>query len=319
MTSSGRYDYSGPASKYMLPKFLFKLQRMKSDRFHQRPAPLILSSLFLFSLFLFTGCSSLITSLVIEPTVSNLQRQTDFQLVCEGGPSYLLMVDSLIESDPTDQSLLIIGAKAYSAYLGALAECGAKPERLNAISTKARLYGTTLLSQQLPINPGDSLESLDNALKAVPSDNIEPLFWGTAAWTSWVFQQQGSPSSMVELVKIEMIMLKLAELDESFANGSIQLILGSYYGARPKLIGGKPELARTYFERGLFLSRRHYLPLQTAYAQTYCRMTMNKQLHDDLLQEVIAFPLKNAPNFALANQVAKAKAKKLLQENFFDE
>jgi len=292
---------------------------MKFDRFHIKSVSLLIRLLFFISISLLTSCSSLINSFVIEPTVSNLQKQTDFQLVCEGGPSYLLMVDSLIDSDPESSSLLTIGAKAYSAYLSALTECGAKQERLDAIAAKARLYGTTRLAKQLPIAPGDSIEALNEALKTITADDMEPLFWGVAAWTSWVYQQGGSPPSIIDLVKIERIMLKLLELDDTFANGSIHFFLGSYYGAKPKQIGGKPELARKHFERGLSISKRRYLPLQTAYAQTYCRMTMNRELHDDLLKEVITFPLHEAPEYALANQVAKAKARKLLKEKFFDE
>lgn len=271
------------------------------------------------STFLTTSCSSLVNSFFIEPTVSNLQKQTDFRLVCEGGPSYLLMIDSLIDSDPENSSLLMAGAKAYSAYLSVLAECSPRQERLAALSEKAKHYGTALLHRQLPIAPGDSIEALDKALKAKSTGDVEHLFWGTVAWTSWVQQQQGSPASMVDLVKIEKIMLTLLELDKTFGNGAIHLILGSYYGAKPKLIGGKPALAKNYFEEGMQLSQRRYLSLQTAYAQTYCRMTMNKKLHDSLLKEVIDFPLHEAPEHALANQVAKTKAVRLLKENFFDE
>ena len=292
---------------------------MKSDRPYFQYRSLSRNLVVFSSLLLLSSCTSLVSSFVIKPTISNLQKQTDLQLACDGGPSYLLMIDSLISSKPDDPSLLQVGAEAYSSYLGTLAECGAKQGRLKAIASKARLYGTTILAQQLPIGSGDSLEQLDIALKNVTVDQVDSFFWAGAAWTSWVLQQHGSPSAMIELVKIEKIMLRLAELDESFANGSIHLILGSYYGAKPELIGGKPELAKKYFERGLNLSKRLYLPLQTAYAQTYCRMTMNQELHDQLLEEVIAFPLDQSPDFALANQVAKSKARKLLEEKFFEE
>lgn len=292
---------------------------MKVNQFYFSPARTIQSVIIIGALFLLTSCSSLLNSFVIEPTVSNLQKQTDFQLVCEGGASYLLMIDSLIESDRNDSKMLILGAKAYSAYLAALSECGANGARLNTIASKGRLYGKKLLHNILPIEPGESLELLDKALDTLATKDIEQVFWGAAAWTQWIYQQQGSPAAMADLVKIEKIMLRLVELDETYGDGAIQLILGSYYGSKPEILGGKPVLARKYFERGLDLSKRRYLPLQAAYAETYCRMTMNSQLHEDLLQEVISFPLEKAPEFTLVNQVAKAKAQKLLQENFFDE
>lgn len=271
------------------------------------------------SVSLLCSCSTLVNSFVIEPAVSNLERQSDFHLVCEGGPAYLLMIDSLIESDPEDPALLTLGAKAYSGYLSALTECDTKRERLNTIAEKAKKYGVKRLSQQLPISPKESLDTLQKALASTTDDDVGPLFWSTAAWTSWVFQQQGSPDSIADLVKIEKILLRLLELDESYADGAIHLILGSYYGAKPKMIGGKPELAAHHFEQGLRISKRSYLPLQIAYAQTYCRMTMNRKLHDLLLKEVIDFPLESALDHALANQVAKTKAVKMIEEDFFGE
>ena len=48
-------------------------------------------------------------------------------------------------------------------------------------------------------------------------------------------------------------------------------------------------------------------------------MTFDKNLHDNLLTEVLDFDLDKAPESALVNQVAKVKAKKLLEENFFGE
>lgn len=292
---------------------------MRPNNFCYKYTSLPLLLAVLFPLLALCSCSSLFSSFVIEPAVTSLQKQTDFQLVCEGGPSYLLLVDSLIDSDPEDTTLLTIGAKAYSAYLSTLVECGTERERLKVIAGKARLYGTALLGKRLPIAPGHSLEELDQALRTVSSEEVDSLFWGTAAWTSWVFQQRGSPDSLADIVKIERILSTLIKKDETVGNGAMHLILGSYYAAKPKSIGGKPLLAQSFFEKGLHLSNRHYLPLQTAYAQTFCRMTMNKKLHDELLNEVINFPLQQAPEFALANQVAKAKAAKLLKENFFDE
>lgn len=47
-------------------------------------------------------------------------NQTDPEIVRSGAPAYLLLLDSLIEEDPDDQSLLYAGARLYSAYAGGL-------------------------------------------------------------------------------------------------------------------------------------------------------------------------------------------------------
>jgi hypothetical protein len=274
-----------------------------------------LSLLFLISL---SSCSSLLTGM-IEPTVGNLQKQTDLDLVCEGAPAYLLMIDSMIASDPDSSSLLQIGAKSYSAYLAAMKECGSKSERIAAITEKARLYGTSLLARMLPIAPGDSLEALNTSLQNMGKSDVPELFWGALAWVTWIQEQHGSPASIVDSVKVEKIMLRLEELDDTYQEGSVHLFFGGYYAARPQMLGGRPDLSRMHFEKALTISRHAFLLVQTTYAQTYSRLAMDKELHDRLLREVLDFPLEKSPESALSNQIAKRRAKRLLADDYFKE
>jgi capsid protein len=75
--------------------------------------------------------------------------------------------------------------------------------------------------------------------------------------------------------------------------------------------------SRVHFERALALSDRSFLMVQTLFAETYARMVFDQALHDALLEEVLAFELQNAPAQALSNQIAKRRARELLDENFF--
>ena len=54
--------------------------------------------------------------------------QSDIDLVCEGASSYLLMIDSMIESNPDSKDLLKIGAQSYSGSVAALQACDAPRE-----------------------------------------------------------------------------------------------------------------------------------------------------------------------------------------------
>ena len=81
--------------------------------------------------------------------------------------------------------------------------------------------------------------------------------------------------------------------------------------------GGDPDRSRFHFERALEISNRSFLMAQVLYASTYGRMVFDKKLHDSLLEEVLAFDLDQAPDNRLVNQIAKRRAKELLEENFF--
>ena len=268
---------------------------------------------------LLSSCSTIISNTLIEPTVANLQKQTDLDLVCEGSPAYLLMVDSLIAGDPESRNLLRVGAKAYSGYQSAMTECGIGPERIEVVAEKSKLYGTRLLAHHLPLEADTDPTLFERKLEGMGKGQVEDLFWGALAWLNWIQAQQGSPAALVDLVKVEKIMARILELDPEFEMGSPHLFFGAYYATRPPMFGGDPDRSRMHFERALAISGGKFLLIQTTYAETLARQLFDRDLHDRLLHEVIEFEIDKAPDQALGNQIAKRKAAHLLAEDFFAE
>ena len=252
---------------------------------------------------------------LLGSTMENLQRQTDIALVCEGTPAFLLMLDSMVASNPEDQKLLLSATKAFAGYTAALDACG-KPERAATVSTKARSYGMSLLWDCDPLQSVCTISEteMEQTLAELDRTDVDLLFWAGNGWATWIRHQAGSPESLIQLPQLEQIMLRVLELDETYYHGGAHLFLGAYYGSKPPLLGGKPELSRSHFERSLSISNRQFLPALVLYAQTYARMTFDQELYVSLLQEVIDFPIESQPSSGLANQVAKHNARRLLDE-----
>jgi hypothetical protein len=80
---------------------------------------------------------------------------------------------------------------------------------------------------------------------------------------------------------------------------------------RPEAVGGKPELGRSYFEKAVALSGGKNLFAKTLEAEFYARLVFNQELHDKLLNEVLAAD-PNVPGLTLINTLAQERAKKLL-------
>lgn len=286
---------------------------------HQRyTAPLLL----LLTLLL-GSCTGFLTNQLLGPISGNLQQQTDINLVCEGTPSYLLMLDAMLASNPDSKALLLPAAKAYSGFSSALGECEADESRIAEVTEKSHLYGIRLLQHYLPLqnsgyfSPQAGEVGFNRQLNQVKKNDVEDVFWGTFAWLSWVQSQKGSPSSIADMAVIEKIMERLLELDETYQGGSIHLFFGAYHALKPAMLGGRPDLSREHFEKALSLSKRQFLITQTTYAETYARATFDQELHDKLLSEVLSFAITDAPDFGLSNQIAKNRAKRLLEENYF--
>ena len=267
-----------------------------------------------FVLLLSCSCTSLVVNPLLDPLTLSLQKQTDLELLEDGAPSLLLLLDGLIASDPDNVRLLMTATKAYGAYATILYEDG-KTERANNMSVKARDFGISLINQ-LPglesIN-GQTLGEIKKALVKIRQNQVGYLFWGAYGWATWIQHQEGAAAAMADLPIVELIMLRVVELDDSYYYGGAHIFLGSYYGSRPQIYGGKPETSRKHFERALEINKREFLLTQVAYAQTYARMMFDRELYLTLLTEVVEQPLKDS-NAASSNKLAKVMAEKLIAE-----
>lgn len=266
-----------------------------------------------------SSCSKLITT-AVRPAIGNLQQQTNIDLVCAGTPAYLLMLDSMLVSSPDDRDLLLTGVQSFSAYATALKECGGDDDpRIAPIADKAKLYGLRLLAHYLPLDDRQDSDLLNHALAKLDRSDVPDIFWATFGWLTWVQEQQGSAEALADMVDIEKIMARLLEIDEAYQAGAIHLFFGTYYAAKPAMFGGRPDLSKLHFEKALLLAKRRFLLTQTSYAETLARATLDQELHDRLLHEVLAFSLDSAPEYGFSNQIAVNKAKRLLKENYFSQ
>ena len=265
------------------------------------------------------GCTSMIIQPLLDPVELSLQKQTDLELIKDGAPSLLLLLDGLIAKNPHNKNLLMAATKAYGAYAVTLHESN-DLDRAISISQKAKTYGMTLLSllPHLGNIHAKKLVETDQALDRISRGQVGYLFWGAYGWATWIRFQEGAPGAMVDLPIIEHIMLRVVELDESYYYGGAHIFLGAYYSSRPAMYGGKPQLSRDHFERALAISNRKFLLTQVTYAETYARLVFDKKLYENLLTEVLDQPLEDN-EMASSNKLAQIMAKKLLNatEEFF--
>ena len=74
------------------------------------------------------------------------------------------------------------------------------------------------------------------------------------------------------------------------------------------------KLARAHFEKAIEVSAGKHLMAKVLYAQQYARLMFEQELHDQLLQEVLAAD-PQAEGLTLINQLAKQQAAPLLAES----
>jgi hypothetical protein len=275
----------------------------------------------LLTLSALAGCASFATS-ATSRLANNLStailNQDDPETVEAGMPSYLLLIDSLIEGDPQNENLLLAGSKLYGAYASAFIK---EPERAKRLAHKARDYSDRALCAHdarlcnLLERPYDDFAATIGPLKV---GDVPLLYTSGTAWAGWIQANSSDWNAIASLAKVKALMTRVVELDDTYNHGQAHLYLGVFATLLPPALGGKPEEGRVHFERAVELSAGRDLMDKVEYARRYARITYDRPLHDRLLREVLDADAV-APGLTLRNVLAKRQARELLAsaESYF--
>jgi len=264
------------------------------------------------------GCSGLIGSMAADTLSAAILEQEDPELIEQGAPAYLLLLDGFISRNPDDPALLAAGAQLYALYGSRFAS---DPERAIALTTKARRYGSSAMcrSYQWACTPelGD-YETYVEQLSRVTRRDIDLLYAYAVSWLSHLDATSEDWTAVAELPWVEAALERVLELDETYAQGAVHGYLGTLNALRPPALGGRPDVAQRHFERAIELSGGRDLSVKVEYARRYARLVFDQELHDRLLTEVLEAPTE-APGLTLFNALAKEEAERLLatSEDYF--
>ena len=226
-------------------------------------------------------------------------------------PAHMLMIDGLIEGNPENASLLAAAASLYTAYTFGFVK---DEERAKRLTDKALAYGFRGLCVRNP-DTCDFREikyqAFQKILMQTKEKDVPELYALGSAWAGWIQMHQDDWNAVAEIPRVEAIMLRVIELNETYQDGGAHLYIGIFSTLLSPTLGGDPEKAKKHFERALALSKGKNLTVKVSYAQFYARMVFDRELHDRLLKEVIeADP--HAKGFTLLNVLAKQQAQELL-------
>ena len=143
----------------------------------------------LFSALPLAGCQLIATRAttnLAENVSAAVLDQDDVLIVRDGGPAYLIAIDSLIEGEPDNQTHLLAGARLYAAYAAAFV---AEPSRAKRLTERAKHYGERALCLRRAslCDPASiPFEDFDRRLAKTRPKDVEALYGLGSAWASWV-------------------------------------------------------------------------------------------------------------------------------------
>ncbi|MEQ3692563.1 MAG: TRAP transporter TatT component family protein [Thalassolituus sp.] len=249
----------------------------------------------------------------------NLSRamlnQDDPEVVAAGAPAYLLMLDALILTYPENERFLLAGAQLYGAYAGVFAQ---DEEQARTMANKALAYARRALCEYdnnaCDLVDGQSDKLLAGLKRNYSEDDIDIFYAYGAAWAGWVQANTDDWNAVAQVGKVKTLMSWVANYDESYDNGTVQVYLGVLESQLPPSVGGKPEIGQAHFEKAIEISQGKHLMAKVLYAEQYARLMFEQELHDRLLQEVLDTD-PTAEGLTLINHLAQRQAAILLAES----
>lgn len=254
----------------------------------------------------------MVTSKLGDDLSSAIANQDDPDTVRAGAPAYLLLIDGLISGSPRDRRLLIAGARLNSAYAAVFVE---DRERAQRMAGRAKRYAERAICLERPriceLANGAYPEFVE-AVNKTDYDDLPALYAYALSRALWIQTHSDDWSAIADLPKVEAMLVRVVMLDEDFERGDPYLYLGVIRSQLPPALGGKPEEGRKAFKRSIALSEGKNLMAKVELARRYARMVFDRELHDRLLEEVLAAPAE-ADGFTLSNVLAQRQAKALLE------
>lgn len=275
-----------------------------------RRVPVLLAALVLHA-----GCASLVGSMaggMAEDLGGAILDNPDVEMVRDGAPAYLILLDGLVAQNPRDVGLLSQASQLNAAYAAAFVD---DPERSRNLNAKALALAERAACEGLADGCGlrnRPFEEFRQWLEARRAADVPLLYRLGSAWAGWIQANSDDFAAIAELARVKALMSRIVELDEGYDHGGAHLYLGVFETLFPPAMGGRPEVGRRHFERALLLSEGKHLLSKVLFAEHYARLVFDRDLHDRLLEDVLAAEPR-LPGLTLINVVAQRRAAELLE------
>jgi hypothetical protein len=242
---------------------------------------------------------------------SAIMNQDDPETVRDGAPAYLLLLDSFVTGSPHDASMLSAAAELYAAYGVIFVQ---EPERADRLTERALSYGQQALcaSNEAACGIQDlSFNAFEATLEKLDRKDAPSLFTYGLTSIAYIKVHSGDWGAMTRLPYVESALNRVLALDPGYKTVQVEHFLAVLNTIRPPALGGNFDAGKKHYERAIALSDGKDLSIYVDYARYYARTLYDRELHDRLLNEVMAAD-PHQDGYTLFNTLAQRDARQLL-------
>jgi hypothetical protein len=268
----------------------------------------------LLSLVVIAGCATVMATAgsgLAGNLNTAIMNQDDPDLVRDGAPAYLLMLDSFVEGAPENVAVLISAAQLYSAYGVVFVD---DPIRARKLTARGRSYGRRALCAadknacgiwDLPY------DEFITQLYVLDEKEIDAIYTLGLSWIAYIQAHSDDWSALAKLPQAKATLQRVQDIDLNYEQATIEHYLAVLDTIRPPALGGDFESGLAHYERAMSLSGGYDLSIMVDFAKYYARTLYERDLHDSLLNEVVAADPVH-PGYTLFNTLAQTEAQALL-------
>ena len=250
---------------------------------------------------------------IMDGNVDAMNRETDLVLAEAAIPANLKLMEGLIAEDPDNPELLALAAQGFYGYAFGFVELD-DPQRAAPLYARGYAYGVRALRVYgLDIDLATaSPDAIDAAVSGMRKAAVPALFWTASCQAKQIDLGRSDPGRIAQLGSTERLMARIRELQPDYYYGGVYLFYGVYYGGRAPMLGGDFAQAEQNFTLASAVTGGRLLMIDVLQAEYLERQRLDRQRFHRLLQRVVDDPVGSFPEMALANQIARTRARYLL-------
>ena len=249
----------------------------------------------------------------------------DPELIAQAAPFSLKLIESLLESSPNHEGLLLAAASGFTQYSYAfvqqqadfvedtnLARATALRLRARKLDLRARNYGLRGLDVRHPGFSAGLRKDPRATVRQATREDVPFLYWTAAAWGAAISVSKDVPELVADQTIIEALIDRALELDEIFNAGAIHGFLVTYEMSRQGATGDPAIRSRLHFDRAVAITKGQAASPYVSYAEAVSLSKQDRKEFEGVLRQALAIDPNMKLEWRLENLIMQDRARWLL-------
>jgi predicted anti-sigma-YlaC factor YlaD len=249
----------------------------------------------------------------------------DPELVRDALPFSLKLMETMLAETPRHDGLLMTLSAAFTQFAYAfvqqdaerleeedLDQARAMQQRTRNLYLRARDYALRGLEVRFAGFTNALQQDAAGAVSTTSREDVSLLYWAAASWAAAISQAKDDPDLVSDLPRVEALLYRALELDESWNNGAIHTLLITYEMSRATGEGDPVARARRHFERAVELSAGKLAGPWVTYAESVCIPLEDRAQFEASLRRALEIDVNAQPESRIENLVMQRRARWLL-------